>query len=702
MAGRSHAQPQLRDSAVDPEDLARLTRNLRAATDEALVALANRGLVRRAAKDVESESLRVEVTDAAVLVHGVSWTVTMPPDGPAAATDNTPATGVTRQILAATMHLRDRWLTAQSTPAPAADEPANTDGVAEAIRQARECLIEAPSSELFKWAGKTPVLEASASLDSLGAATISDAPLLKVEFAAAGVSVVLMTDQPAKTLRKLLDQFKTTSNKSEQARWVMIAVLAIKRAAGKSTVVDREDGATLSEAVRGDRRRIAWRSVKLLRAIAASGIAHPSSRIVERLHTASVAAEAARHPRLARLLHSIASDAELQIARNAGADPNRMVQRMVVAHALAEATARPENAERSDLFGRPRTLYSPAGDLELCGLGAHGWRTASGYEGLTTVFWDLQGKQFLTATAARGEGQDRTFTLRSAYESGLGWSGGAAVETMCRRNLRLTGAKVNIEGRLSLAESCRAAVGELVNPNEIDFGDRAIADWQDLARVLRDSQPLGLRVPDTRAALVVVRPAQWGQRWFDELDQSFVWQIHDAAGSPAEIRVPWTEVTEASVLFLESILVERDRPTAILGRIEVRSVAIHIYPLSVFTSGTPRGDLVLCPQFDQFRIRSRNEALLTRLREKYQRFQKVQTRIGDEGDEENEGDIGTQTGLRPIFGALIDDVETILGAALETGATRLSEDAAATLAKARERFSNQGLEPMAQSLSMSF
>jgi hypothetical protein len=375
-----------------------------------------------------------------------------------------------------------------------------------------------------------------------------------------------------------------------------------------------------------------------------------------------------------------------------------MMQRMIVADALAEATAREENAERNDLFGRPRSIYSPVADLELCGLGAYGWRTASGYEGLTAVFWDVQGKQFLTATAARGEGQDRTFTLRGAYESGLGWSGGAAVETMCRRKLRLTGAKVNVEGRLSLAESCRASVGDPVNPNEIDFGDRAIVNWQDLERVLRDSQPLGLRVADPRTALVVVRPAKWGPRWFDELDQSFVWQIHDAAGA-AEIRVPWTEVTETSVLFLESILVERDKPTAILGRIEPRGAGIHIDPLSVFSSGAPQGDLVLCPQFDQFRIRSRNEALLTRLREKYQRFQRVQTRISDQGDQENDGDIDPQTDLPPIFRNVIFDVDTILGAALETGATRLREDAAATLAHARDHFSRLGLEPMAQSLS---
>ena len=58
-----------------------------------------------------------EETDAAMLVRGPGWVVTMPPEGPARATDDTKATGVTRQILTATLYLRDQ--SAQATPAPA-------------------------------------------------------------------------------------------------------------------------------------------------------------------------------------------------------------------------------------------------------------------------------------------------------------------------------------------------------------------------------------------------------------------------------------------------------------------------------------------------------------------------------------------------------------------------------------------------------
>jgi len=684
---------------MDAQSLARLRRTLAALTDDALVAFANRGLVRRAAKDLEGAGdLAVEEAEHAVIVRGAGWTVTMPVDGPMSATDDTPATGVTRQIVTATMYLRDHWVAGEfgTKELPSVDN----DAANEAIEAAAQRLIDSSPSDLFKWSGKTPLLEASAALGTVVEAAISLSPHLAVAFAEPGVQVVLLTDRPAKSLRRLLDQFKTTADKSEHARWVMLAVLALKQSAGKQTLIEDDPAADLTEAISDDRRRVSVRAQILLSSIAASGIAHLSTRIVERLRTAGVAAEAARFPRLARLLSSIADDAQLQIARNAAADPARMMQRMVVAHALSEAGSRSENAERIDLFGRSRTNYTPAGNLELCGLGAYGWRTASGFEGLTAIFWDTRGRRFLTASTSRSEGQDRMFSVSAAYQCGLGWSGGAAVDTMCRSRLTLSDAKTNVQGRLSLSETCRVALDEPTDTDSIDFGDCVIHTWSDLTTIAQRSQPLGLRQPDPRASFVVVRPKQWGQRWFDELDQAFVWQLHDDSDAPLEIRVPWTEVDESSVAFLESLKAERDHPTAILGRLEVGGGKLRIYPFAVFSSGTARGDKILCPQFDQARICSRNESLLRRLRKKFQRARVVETRIGD-ADADEIPDIATDdfANIPPLLCGLVVELDRVLSAALESGAHALSPAAAQTLSKCKDRLESLAIAPVANSLS---
>jgi len=674
---------------MDQETLSRLRHNLSAATDEVLVALANKGLMRRAAKDLEKgPAPTVEQTDEALLVRGDGWTVTMPPDGPSAATDDTAASGVTRHILCATMFLRDVW----SQEAGESHEAPPAPDVETFTQEAASLLVDASTADLFKWAGKTPLLEAAAAAKP--GATIEYSPQLTIAFPQDNIRVVLMTDRPAKTLLKLLAQFKSTAPKSDHARWVLQAVLALKAAAGKSTDIENDPGAELTQAIREDRQRVAELAGKLLRSVAATGIAHPSTRIVERFQTASVAADAARFPRLSRLLNSIADDARLQIARDAVADPTRMMQRIVVAHALAAAAANPDNAERIDLFGRPRTNYTPAAKLQLHGVGAYGWRTASGYEGLTTLFWDDDAKRFLTATSARGEGQTRGFSVGQAYHEGMGWSGGRDVREMCRHVIRLTHAKVNAEGRLSSSENCAATLVDSTRPNELDFGGHDVNRWDQLAEIARQSQPLGLRLPDSRAAYVVLRPAQWGERWFDELEQAFVWQLHDQRGAAIELRIPWTHMDEESIAFLESLKVDRDKLVGVLGRLEVRNNRISVYPFSAFSEGTIQGDTILCPQFDQDRVRSRNESLLQRLRKKFKRQKPVETRLGDE-DWEVRPDDGAMD-APPVLESVYLDLERILIAALESGATSLAPSAEEALGTIYKRLDALALKPLAE------
>ncbi len=70
-------------------------------------ASANKGLVRRAQKGPGSRRPWCARGDrrGRAWVRGPGWVVTMPPEGPVRATDDTKATGVTRQILTATIYL---------------------------------------------------------------------------------------------------------------------------------------------------------------------------------------------------------------------------------------------------------------------------------------------------------------------------------------------------------------------------------------------------------------------------------------------------------------------------------------------------------------------------------------------------------------------------------------------------------------------
>jgi hypothetical protein len=108
---------------MNAEDRAKLHAILASFDEAGLIALANKGLVRRAQKDLEAGGLQHEETAEAILVRGPGWVVSMPPDGPAHATDDTKATGASRQILTATMYLRDQWATVASLPSGGRQPP---------------------------------------------------------------------------------------------------------------------------------------------------------------------------------------------------------------------------------------------------------------------------------------------------------------------------------------------------------------------------------------------------------------------------------------------------------------------------------------------------------------------------------------------------------------------------------------------------
>src|SRR4051794_30884718 len=96
---------------------------IRALDDDTLAALASKGLLRRAQKDLEREAPRVvaNAADRTVLEFaGEGVTVTIPATGARAATCTCPAEGICRHILGGLLYLRDQ-APAEAMAPPAVD-----------------------------------------------------------------------------------------------------------------------------------------------------------------------------------------------------------------------------------------------------------------------------------------------------------------------------------------------------------------------------------------------------------------------------------------------------------------------------------------------------------------------------------------------------------------------------------------------------
>jgi hypothetical protein len=667
---------------MNADDRAKLQRILASFDEAGLVALANKGLVRRAQKDLEAGGLEMEETDAAVLVRGPGWHVTMPSEGPTRATDSTRATGLTRHILMATIFLRDRWASATAAPAPNED--------ARALEQA---LLGLGIEDLEKWAGKTIVRAALPLVKSMSAVEVEVHAGLTVRLVQQEIEARLLPGPPRRSAAALLDSVQTTAPRSRHKQWVVALVLALQQSRGRTIELPGQTVPAEPESAPLTRQQLTASARELLTGVVATGLAHPSERMVERLVTLSITAGAINLPRLARLLRALADDVALVLARSAAADTGRLFDRLCVAHALAGALAVPEPA--SSLVGFHRTQYDPVGDLALVGLGAHAWQTASGYEGLTVLFWDNAANRILTWTRSRPTASPGRLMMAQSYALDAVW-GGASAERLSRSRFTLRQARVNGQGRLSASQTSEVADLSPAAADELPLPGRLFTHWQALHHYARGTGTVGLREPAPLDRIVVLQPAKWGERVFAEIEQQFCWTLGDNAGDTVTLTLPWAGVNEAAIAFLEAVQPERDR----LGRVVVRlgvGGALTLEPLALHSHGTPAGHRVLNPAFDQALIVSRHSTLLDRLRKKFGRDRIASTLTAD--DETEADGRGALTQAPAGIRARLAEADGILLQLAESGLGRLNDALRTRLWTLSAAMDRHGLTELGQVLA---
>jgi hypothetical protein len=653
---------------MKPDDTDKLKRILAAFDEAGLVALSNVGLVRRARKDLEAGGVSHEETDKAMIVRGPDWTVTMPPDGPTKATDSTKATGITRQILAATIYLREVWASGDREVAGSAtDVPEDSRpplaGATKPGEALAEMVLALTIDDLRKWAGKTALRDALTVLNPPPQVEVETHAGLLIRLVKHGVEARLLPGAGGKPA-ELLDSVKTTAPKAHHARWVAIAVLAFQASRGKA--IERGD-ATIEAGPSGapvTREQVLRSARELFASMVTTGLAHLSDRTAQRLFTLSVSATAVMLPRLSRLVRSIADDVQLSLDRNANADTPRLFGRLHTADALAQAMLAAGENPPASLAGKPRTEYELAGDLVLVGVGAYPWQTASGFEGVTALFWDLENNRFLSWSASRPVTTPGRFTAETAYRHETVWNCGPA-EQLSRSLIHLRAARVNPAGRISGGKESTAESLEPTQPARIDFGGRGFDDWAALGNYAASSYPIGLAELRPMERIVVLKPAAWGERVFDEMQQCLCWPVMDKAGRPLVLTVPWNGVNESIVEFLEAVRPGIDKLTHVVARLVSDARGTTVEPLSLLGEGNPHGHRVFSPGFDRKLIESKNADLLEKLRAKFGK-DRIPTTMSDDDDAPSEISSDATHGLA----GMLREFDSILVSVAEAGVRR--------------------------------
>lgn len=527
-----------------------LARQLARFDDEALALLANKGIVRRAAKDFETvkPSVIEESAERLQLLVGDS-TVTFPDDRPGSARCSCPAREKCRHIVLCCLWLRQEGTAPLATPAQEKPLPAWND--------------------LVRWSGRR-VAHAGFELADEVELT-ADATWTIARLPSSGITVRFLPDEG-------IDSMLCSCKSGDVCAHRVAAAVAWVRAKGGT--IDRGDD-VLTPAVRASqpprtREEVLHAAKEIFESMLTIGISQLSDASRQRTATLAISANGVDLPRLALRLRAISDDVDLLLRRDAHSDASRLLLSLARAYALADAI---EHGGPVALAGEHRAEYSDIGTLELAGLGAYAWRTASGYAGLTAVFWSIAANDFYTWSEARPMTQ--AFDPRVRLFSDPPWEGIATPHEASRSRLRLTHARSNAQRRLSSSSKTKALRLGSSDPRAIAFGVRQFAEWSAVRAYAATTLPLGLESARSTSAFVVLKPAAWGRALYDPLRQQLRRAVMDASGEEVPLIAQFREDDESAVRLLESLDPKKKKVWGVLARLTVGE-ELQLWPVSLF------------------------------------------------------------------------------------------------------------------------
>jgi len=351
-----------------------------------------------------------------------------------------------------------------------------------------------------------------------------------------------------------------------------------------------------------------------------------------------------------------------------------------------------------ELAGVARSQYDPVGDIELTGVGAYHWQTASGYQGLTVLFWDRKDQQFLTWSMSRPGTTISNADVVNSYVMDSIWSGGSP-QKLSRSTFLLKNARVNPFGRLSGGQQTSVENVSKSAFKSDTFEGRAFASWRAARAYAALQFPVGLKMHNPLDRIVILEAKSWNDRIYDEMHQRFCWDLQDDSGELIRLTLPWNNCNERAIEFLESLKPGLEKINRVVARVEFSTTGLLFEPISMLSPGTRTGDTVLNPSFDHTLIEAKQSALLLRLRQKFGREIIATSMTGDEDLDELQNYFDINQNVPSHLINAISETEGILLQVAESGTQRLNEKTTKRFKELGEKLTHSGLLTLGESIA---
>lgn len=276
------------------------------------------------------------------------------------------------------------------------------------------------------------------------------------------------------------------------------------------------------------------------------------------------------------------------IRRAASLRIQTLLRQFTAFYRRVEQLGQAQNAlEVSRLAGVFRAEYTSALDLDLVGIAVEHFVSKSGYEGETIYFLEENTKDWYTYTQARPvfyENENVANHTAQRYVQETPWGLPLPFRELAFWQIHLEQAKCDSRGRLS---SSKETKGQLVRERKGENGMLTadlLGKWyyQDFARLFEEQfgEETDILEKSSPTKLVFINPVSCEPAVFQETEQKLCMNLYDAADRAVVVEVGYSKDEAEGIQYLEKIT-DRNLP-CFFGKIYLRDGKIRMYPVAVF------------------------------------------------------------------------------------------------------------------------
>lgn len=439
------------------------------ANEAFLVTLANKGLYKRALKDLETtRQVELSAADGNMQVRLDDITVCLNPNL-SQSTCSCPSKTVCKHILMGILAVAGYASSAEETTTVAADSSQPAEAIPEpASPEPWKELKTADLAALRKQAGKKLFEDSLRLIQDGWTADFTEGDILEATINTENITLYFPKEDS-------LNRAVCKCGESGLCKHKLIAILSYLSQQGllsSESAGSQPELSLLSE----DAIHVLKGASRFIIGILEKGLISCGENESETAIQYSIRLETCGIGNLARLFRSLSSDIENMLAKHAGFQPMTTFATLSRLHnTLTLILRNTQNQEvLSKLIEGTRSDYYTTPVGHFTGLGAYPWQTRSGYFGITAYFFYHEKQSICTLTSSMAGYYEQTQSLvntehlKQQLETQSFWETGASLARLSASTLLLRNFKLNRQNRLSSSTQTQCEIGDKVKLGNLD------------------------------------------------------------------------------------------------------------------------------------------------------------------------------------------------------------------------------------------